>query len=116
MDTKERICQTETCPVTRTVQVMGGRWKPIVLYYLAGRPRRFNELRRLIPEVTQRMLTQHLRQLEADGVVHRDVKAQVPPHVEYSLTEMGRSLMPILEGMAEWGEAHPGSEAARRAS
>ncbi|WP_139276447.1 winged helix-turn-helix transcriptional regulator [Pararhizobium antarcticum] len=67
------------------------------------RPRRFNELRRLMPSVTQRMLTQHLRELETDGILHREVRAQVPPHVEYSFTDKGMSLLPILNAMAQWG-------------
>ena len=64
-----------------------------------------------MPVVTQRMLTQHLRELEADGVIHRDVKEKVPPHVEYSLTDLGQTLLPVLSAMANWGYAHPPAEA-----
>lgn len=94
------------CPVESTLAVIGGRWKPLILYHLRGQPRRFNELRRLMPKVTQRMLTQHLRELEADGVIIREVREQVPPHVEYSFSAKGRSLLPILDAMAEWGESN----------
>lgn len=93
-----------SCPISETVRVVGGRWKPLILFYLLHRPRRFNELRRLIPNVTQRMLTTSLRELQADGILHRDVKAEVPPHVEYSLTEEGLTLIPVLAAMAGWGE------------
>jgi DNA-binding HxlR family transcriptional regulator len=94
------------CPVEATLDVIGGRWKALILYHLRDRPRRFNELRRLIPAVTQRMLTAHLRELERDGVVHREVFAVVPPRVDYSLTAVGQTLSPILAAMAEWGERY----------
>lgn len=99
------------CPVEVTLSTIGGKWKALILYHAISGPRRFNELRRLMPNVTQRMLTQHLRQLEADGIVLRDVRAQVPPHVEYSLTEKGRSLIPILDAMAKWGYANSSEKA-----
>lgn len=92
------------CPVETTLSVIGGRWKALILFHLSGGPRRFNALRRLIPDVTQRMLTAHLRELEQDGVVRREVFAVVPPRVEYSLTPLGDTLQPILSAMAEWGE------------
>lgn len=94
------------CPVETTLKVIGGRWKALILYHLSGGTRRFGELRRLIPAVTQRMLTAQLRELERDGVVHREVFAVVPPRVDYSLTPLGTTLSPILAAMAEWGEAH----------
>ncbi|MFN7389886.1 winged helix-turn-helix transcriptional regulator [Brevundimonas sp.] len=94
------------CPVETTIGIVGGRWKALILFHLGQGPARFNVLRRLIPGITQRMLTAHLRALEADGVVERRVFQVVPPHVEYSLTELGRSLTPILEAMAIWGAAH----------
>ena len=100
MDT-ERVL--DFCPIETTLAVVGGKWKALILYHLKFGPARFNVLKRLIPAVTQRMLTQHLRDLEADGIVLRDVKAVVPPHVEYSITPLGRTLMPILEAMVEWG-------------
>jgi DNA-binding HxlR family transcriptional regulator len=91
------------CPVETTLSVIAGRWKPFVFYHLRSRPRRFNELRRRMPKVTQRMLTQTLRELEAAGLVSRTVEAVVPPRVTYALTEQGRSLFPILDAMADWG-------------
>ncbi len=90
-------------PVYRTLSIIGGKWKPLILYQLFSRPYRFNELKRAIPTVTQRTLTSQLRALEQDGIINRDVKDQVPPHVEYSLTKRGRTLWPILNAMAEWG-------------
>ncbi len=92
------------CPVDRTLRVLSGRWKAMILYNLRSGPRRFNELRRLIPR-SQRMLTQHLRELQADGILDRQVMEIVPPHVEYSLTPLGQTLMPIMEAMEDWGRA-----------
>jgi len=103
----------EDCPVDATLSVIGGKWKALILYHLRDGPRRFNELRRLIPSVTQRMITQHLRELEADGILHREVFAVVPPRVEYALTPTGRTLLPILEAMAHWGATHAPKRAAR---
>ena len=82
---------------------MGRRWKPLVLYYLRDGPLRFSELRRRIPEATQKMMTQTLRELEADGILHRKSYAQVPPKVVYPLTKYGRTLDPILEALCAWG-------------
>ncbi|MCZ8181474.1 MAG: helix-turn-helix domain-containing protein [Beijerinckiaceae bacterium] len=94
------------CPVDTTLAVIGGKWKPLILYQLRSGPKRFNELRRLLPTVTQRMLTAHLRELEGDGIVHREIFPVIPPRVEYTLTERGQTLVPILVAMAEWGTAH----------
>ncbi len=96
------------CPVEATLDVIGGKWKPLILFYLLGEIRRFGELRRLMPNVTQRMLTKHLRELEDAGVVHREVYREVPPKVEYSLTELGRTLEPVLLMMLEWGQRYIG--------
>src|SRR6478735_4427696 len=94
------------CPVAATVEVIGGRWKPTILFQLKGRPRRFNELRRLVPGITQRMLTLQLRALEQDGIVSRTVHQTVPPHVEYAFTKKGFTLGPILDAMEAWGETN----------
>ncbi|MFT8708886.1 MAG: helix-turn-helix domain-containing protein [Sporolactobacillus sp.] len=96
----------KACPVEITLSVIGGKWKGVVLYHLQNRPLRFNELRRLIPDVTQRMLTLQLRELEADGIIHREVYPVVPPKVEYSLTSFGKTLSPIILAMRQWGIVH----------
>ena len=89
-----------------TTSIIGGKWKPILLFHLERKTRRFCELQRLVPGLTKKMLTQHLRELERDGIVHRKVYAEVPPHVEYSLTRHGESLKPILKLMSAWGKRH----------
>ncbi len=92
------------CYFELTLAVIGGKWKPIILYHLSlANAVRFGELRRGMPDVTERMLTRQLRELEADGLVHREVYREVPPRVEYSLTETGRSLIPLLLQMRAWG-------------
>lgn len=93
------------CDVEATLSVLGGRWKPVLLCHLLAGPKRYGELRRLIPNATERMITLQLRTLEEDGVVHREVYAEVPPRVEYRLTDFGYSLEPILEAMQDWGSA-----------
>jgi DNA-binding HxlR family transcriptional regulator len=86
-----------------TLDVIGGKWKGVILYHLLGGTKRFNALRRLLPGVTQRMLTLQLRELEQDGLIKRTVYAEVPPRVEYDLTEFGASLEPLIQMMADWG-------------
>ena len=94
------------CSVEATLSVIGGRWKPVIMFKLMGGTMRFNELRRQIPDVTQKMLTNQLRELEADGVIARKVYAEVPPRVEYRLTDYGETLRPILLAMRDWGARH----------
>ena len=94
------------CPVRATLGVLGGKWKPVILFYLGEGTHRFSELRRRLPEATQKMLTQQLRELEADGVIVRKIHPQVPPKVEYSLTPYGRTLKPVLKEICRWGAAH----------
>jgi len=95
------------CPVEATLSLIGGKYKCIILYHLAEDGiLRFSELRRLIPQATPKMLTQQLRELEAAGIIHRKVYPVVPPKTEYSVTEYGRTLAPIMKAMCEWGEAH----------
>ena len=96
-----------TCGIDVTLAVVGGKWKASILWHLARQTMRFSDLQRQFTETTRKMLTQQLRELEADGLVHREVYPQVPPKVEYSLTEQGRSLSPILELMCDWGRQYP---------
>jgi DNA-binding HxlR family transcriptional regulator len=91
------------CPVEATLDVIAGKWKPNIIFHLTQGSKRFGELKQQMPGVTQQMLTAHLRELEHHGVVHREVWAQVPPKVEYSLTPLGRSLEPVFEKIYEWG-------------
>ncbi|MBI5670609.1 MAG: helix-turn-helix transcriptional regulator [Chloroflexi bacterium] len=91
------------CPVEVTLDIIGGKWKPLIIYHLLDGTKRFGQLQRRLPGVTRRMLTQHLRELEAAGIIHREVYKEVPPKVEYSLTEIGRTLTPVLDTMVEWG-------------
>lgn len=92
-----------SCPVTGAIETFGGKWKADILYHLNQSPRRFNELRRLIPRVTQRMLTQQLRELERDGLIHREQHLVIPPKVVYSMTDLGKSLIPVFNMLEEWG-------------
>ncbi|MGQ0584930.1 MAG: winged helix-turn-helix transcriptional regulator [Reyranella sp.] len=94
------------CGVTATIDVIGGRWKALVLFHLKDQPRRFNELRRLLPDITQRMLTLQLRALEQDGIVTRTVHNTIPPHVEYAFSKKGWTLGPLLDAMEAWGDAN----------
>jgi DNA-binding HxlR family transcriptional regulator len=91
------------CGIDLTLAVVGGKWKASILWHLAHETMRFSDLQRLFTDTTRKMLTQQLRELEADGLVHREVYPQVPPKVEYSLTDKGRSIYPILEQMCDWG-------------
>ncbi len=94
------------CPVGITTGIIGGKWKPLILFHLQSGKRRFGELHKLVPETTKKMLAQRLRELEKDGIIRRRIYAQVPPRVEYSLTRHGQSLRPILELMSAWGKRH----------
>jgi DNA-binding HxlR family transcriptional regulator len=96
----------DQCPIKATVDVIGGRWKPLILFYLLDQPKRFSVLRKDIPGVTAQMLTLQLRQLEADGIVARCIYAEVPVRVEYRLTTYGRTLSTLLGDMRKWGEQH----------
>jgi DNA-binding HxlR family transcriptional regulator len=92
------------CGIDVTLAVVGGKWKASILWHLAQRTMRFSELQRQFIDTTRKMLTQQLRELEADGLVHREVYPQVPPKVEYSLTAKGQSIFPILQQMCDWGK------------
>ncbi len=98
--------RTYSCAVELTLQVIGGKWKPVILYHLSNAGLlRFGELKKTMPNITQKMLTQQLRELERDGLVGRKVYAQVPPKVEYSLTEFGWTIVPVLQSLSEWGRS-----------
>lgn len=96
------------CPVEACLELIGGRWKGVILFHLLGGTRRFNELRRLLPKVTQRMLTRQLRELEADQIIVRTIYPEVPPKVEYSLSELGKSMEPIIRMLQKWGLEYMG--------
>lgn len=95
-----------SCSVEATLDVIGGKWKGVILYHLLQDTRRFGELQRLMSGITRRMLTLSLRELEEAGIVHREVYKQVPPKVEYSLTQYGRSLEPVISSLRIWGEKY----------
>ncbi|ARQ70120.1 winged helix-turn-helix transcriptional regulator [Streptomyces marincola] len=95
-----------TCGLDAAIAVMGGKWKGLILFSLGEGPVRFGALRRAVPGISERMLILQLREMEASGLVHREVHEQVPPKVEYSLTEFGRSLNTALEPLGAWGEEH----------
>ena len=98
--------QKENCPVAATLELIGGKYKALILWHLAENKLRFNELRKAITSATPKMLTQQLRELESQHLIHREVFPVIPPKVEYSLTETGRSLMPILVAMRDWGAGY----------
>jgi DNA-binding HxlR family transcriptional regulator len=91
------------CQMELTLDLIGGKWKSLILWHLGENTLRFGELKRTLPKITQKMLTQQLRELEQDGLVNRFIYTQVPPKVEYSLTDTGKTLLPILETMYQWG-------------
>jgi DNA-binding HxlR family transcriptional regulator len=95
-----------SCPVEATLDVIGGKWKGVILYKLLEKPRRFSDLKRELPAITQRMLTLQLRELEEDCIVDREIYKQIPPKVEYSLTAFGKTLEPILHAMLIWGNQY----------
>lgn len=99
------------CPVETALSVIGGKWKVVILWRLAADTKRFNELERSISSITRKMLTQQLRELERDGFVIRTVYNQVPPKVEYSLSDYGTTFMPVMQALAQWGLTHLEREA-----
>ena len=105
-DTMQQAKELPACPVETTLTLIGDKWKVLILRDLLPGTKRFGELKKSIGSVSQKVLTAQLRDMEANGLVHREVFAEVPPRVEYSLTELGQSLKPILEAMQNWGEAY----------
>ena len=101
---------TENCPVAATLELIGGKYKALILWHLADGKLRFSQLQKLIKNATPKMLTQQLRELENQQLIHREVFPVIPPHVEYSLTELGKSLLPILVAMRDWGAGYMKSQ------
>lgn len=93
-------------PVERALKVISGRWKPVILYYVFGGPKRLSELKRMMPEITQKVLIQQLREMKEHGLVRRQIFAEVPARVEYSATELGLGLEPVLLSLCAWGQRH----------
>ena len=105
----EKTKELPACPVETTLTLIGDKWKVLILRDLMSGTKRFGELKKSIGTVSQKVLTAQLRDMEANGLVHRDGYAEVPPRVEYSLTELGQSLKPILDAMWNWGEDYKNS-------
>jgi DNA-binding HxlR family transcriptional regulator len=100
--------KTFHCPVEAALDVIGGKWKPLILWALGGNVMRFSELQKELPGVNTKMLTKQLRELEKDGVISRKVYPEVPPRVEYAITDFGKTLIPILNALCEWGAEYLG--------
>ncbi len=109
MEEKKSVA-IQDCPVTFTMSMIGGKWKPIIIYLITLGVNRFGILQRGIDGISKQMLTKQLREMEADGILSRKIYAEIPPRVEYSLTELGASLLPIIKSMKKWGEIHIDSE------
>lgn len=102
----QQIDYSGTCSLAKVQKIIGGKWKLVILWYLSRGAKRFGEIRRAFPDITQAMLTKQLRELEVDGFVHREVFKEIPPRVEYSLTTDGTNFVPILHSIYDWGEVH----------
>ena len=100
--------KTFHCPVEAALDVIGGKWKPLILWALGGNVMRFSELQKELPGVNTKMLTKQLRELEKDGVISRKVYPEVPPRVEYAITDFGKTLLPILQALCDWGAGYLG--------
>ena len=100
------MARKDNCPVEATLELIGGKYKALILWHLSNGKLRFSELRKIITNATPKMLTQQLRELESSALIHREVFPVIPPKVEYSLTETGRSLLPILVAMRDWGAGY----------
>ena len=96
----EQACD---CPITAAISIVGGKWKPVIIWVLMPGTKRFGELHKTIPGIALKVLSRHLKELEADGIISRKVFAEVPPRVEYTLTEKGRSLQGVMDLLADWG-------------
>lgn len=96
----------ENCPVTATLDLIGGKWKPLIIYLIMNDINRFGKMGMVLKAISKQMLTSQLRELENDGIIERKIYPEIPPRVEYFLTERGRSLLPIIEAMRDWGKEH----------
>lgn len=103
---RHEIKNVTDCPMEATLDLIGGKWKGVILFRLSEGTKRFNELGRLLCKITPRTLTKQLRELEADGLIRRTIYPEVPPRVEYDLTPKGETLKPVLESLMAWGTAH----------
>ncbi len=103
---EKNYCGAEDCPITATIDVIGGKWKPIIIWLLIPGEKRFGELHRMIPGIALKVLSRQLKELEADGIISRKAYPEVPPRVEYSLSEKGRSLTDIMVSLSEWSRAN----------
>lgn len=95
-----------TAFVQATLKVLGGKWKLLILWHLKDTAKRYGELKRLIPEISEKMLIQQLRELETDGIIYRETLSEMPPKVQYGFTDYGRTLIPILKPLCDWGQEH----------
>ncbi len=100
----EETIKVHNCPVTYTMQIIGGKWKLIIIHLISNNINRFGLMQRTIEGISKQMLTSQLRELEDDGIIERKIFAEIPPRVEYSISELGKSLMPIIDQMGQWGE------------
>lgn len=108
MNANKELTEERKCPIETVIHVLGGKWKPTILWLLLDSAKRFSVLEKRIPGITQKMLTQHLRELENDRLITRTIYPSIPPKVEYALSEYGETLIPVLQTMCEWGENHKG--------
>ncbi|MCQ6963727.1 hypothetical protein PV02_11025 [Methanolobus chelungpuianus] len=99
-------CNGYKCPVEATLDVIGGKWKPLILWQLKEKTFRYNSLQQVLPGISPKMLTKQLKELEEDGLVRRKMYPEIPPRVEYSLTDFGRTVIPVLEELCRWGEGY----------
>ncbi|HLO56547.1 MAG TPA: helix-turn-helix domain-containing protein [Saprospiraceae bacterium] len=106
MVTKSKIKSNTKCPVTAMLELIGGKWKPVILYCIRSDKRRFGEIAARIPDISRKVLTEQLKELELDGLLVREQFKEIPPRVEYSLTELGKSLSPVLSEMEKWGSVY----------
>lgn len=100
---KNKDFNPNNCPVTHCLNLIGGKWKPVIIFLIRKNCNRFGLLQRAIPDISKQMLTQQLRELEADGFLERKIFAEIPPRVEYYITDYGNTILPIIDAMSEWG-------------